>query len=328
MAKNADIEFFNFMNMDDTFKRYGLTLAGDELRYIKDIIATKVSMFQYDGLPEGLTSEILERALMFTNFLCFYKSDEYGLILAKYRSNSVYNLYWKPLTVNIQALNGTPIAYNVPYEDIVLVRDNSLDIPPFLTTRHWIDRIMDKEKTLDCLIKWGRVPAILTGDKEQTAALKQVIKKAIDADPFAIGSKNFKDHLEQFDVTLPLDITKVYELMDKYHNMALASIGIYSVDVKRERIVTSEIMANNDYVDFVYTAMYDERKRFVEECNSRFGTNIKLREIYVENQEDNIKLTEDTAIAKEAGKVEVQKVENEGNIEVAKVESKGEKNND
>ena len=123
--------------------------------------------------------------------------------------------------------------------------------------------------------------------------------------------------MEQFDIKLPAELEDIYNIIKKYRGMAFASMGIYEIDEKRERIVTSEIEAQNDYVDFVYQGMYNERTRFVDECNEKFGLNIKLRETYVENQEDNVKLKKDMSMAEDAGKIEVAKIKAEGGVNYA-----------
>lgn len=312
--------YYNFMNLEHCLNVAILKshYTPEYLKWFKNIASVSLSMFTYKNLPKDLTSEILEKALHFTNNLCFYKSKTLGLVLCHYLTGGEYNLYWKPTKVNLLALNGTPIEYNVPYEDIVLVRDNTFDIPPFLTINGWLEKILAKEKTLDVLVDVARLPTLLTGDKEQVAMLKQILKKVGNFEPFAIASKGFKDKVEQFDIHLPVDLMNVYELMDKYKDLANASIGVYSTDEKRERIVTAEIQANNDEVDFIYNERYEQRKLFVEECNKKFGTNIILEESYTNNREDEIEL-----MAKQVKAEEVEKAKAEVIVEKVKNEQGG-----
>lgn len=217
------------------------------------------------------------------------------------------------------SLSGKSLAIGVPYEDIVIVRDNPSDIIPFVTLNSWLNKILDKEKTLDILMRLVRMPTILVGDKEQAGMLKQLMKKTYEYDGFAIGSKNFKSHVEQFDIRMPVQLSDVYELIEKYKNLALNSMGIYGVDEKRERIVTSEVMANNDFTDFIYTGMYRERQRWVKEANEKWGLNIILHETYVDNQEDDIDITKRTALAKAQANIAIEETKNEGKVEAAKV---------
>ncbi len=312
--------YYNYNNLRAYIDKLGIQCPDDYFRWFKDVVGTKVTMFYYDNLPGTLTSEITENALMFNNFLCLWYDKGLGqVILCRYRFGGTYDIYWKPVTVDLLSLSGKSLAIGVPYEDIVIVRDNPSDIIPFVTLNSWLNKILDKEKTLDILMRLVRMPTILVGDKEQAGMLKQLMKKTYEYDGFAVGSKNFKSHVEQFDIRMPVQLSDVYELIEKYKNLALNSMGIYGVDEKRERIVTSEVMANNDFTDFIYTGMYRERQRWVKEANDKWGLNIILHETYVDNQEDDIDITKRTALAKAQANIAIEETKNEGKVEAAKV---------
>lgn len=312
--------YYNYNNLRAYIDKLGIQCPDDYFRWFKDVVGTKVTMFYYDNLPGTLTSEITENALMFNNFLCLWYDKGLGqVILCRYRFGGTYDIYWKPVTVDLLSLSGKSLAIGVPYEDIVIVRDNPSDIIPFVTLNSWLNKILDKEKTLDILMRLVRMPTILVGDKEQAGMLKQLMKKTYEYDGFAIGSKNFKSHVEQFDIRMPVQLSDVYELIEKYKNLALNSMGIYGVDEKRERIVTSEVQANNDFTDFIYTGMYRERQRWVKEANEKWGLNIILHETYVDNQEDDIDIAKRTALAKAQANIAIEETKNEGKVEAAKV---------
>lgn len=308
-------------NLEDYFRQKNVKMPDGFLRWCKDIINTAEEMFYYENLPNGLTSQIIENALIFNNYLCLYNKPELGgIILCRYRYGGEYDLYWKPVKVNLMSISGQPIAYDVPYDDIILVRDNIMDIIPFLTLNEWINKIIDMEKRLNTLTIFSSFPKIFTGDKEQTGELKRLTKKVVDGEPIIVGAKGFGKSLESFDVPLPVKPKELYDILDEYKRMALASIGVYGVEGKRERVVTSEILANNDSVDFIYTGKQRQRLQWVEECNRRWGTNIIMHETYVENQQDEIKLKEDTAKAIAKADIMVEETKNEGKVEAAKVE--------
>lgn len=301
--------YYNYNNLEQYLKSQQLCYDGQWLRWVKDIINTKITMFNYDNLPgDKLTSEIMEKALMFNNFLCGWQNPFGNFMICRYRFGSIFDEYWKPVNVTLMTLTGKPLAYNVPYKDIVLFRDNPMDIIPFLTLNSYIESIMSKEKTLDNIFDWISLPAVFAGDPSQAKELKTLMGKTTSRKPWVIASKNFKDHLEQFDIKLPVELEEVYNIIKKYKGMAMASMGIYEVDEKRERIVTSEIQAQNDYVDFVYQGMYNERTRFIKECNAKWGYDMRLRETYVENQQDDIELKKQSAMAEKAPDIEIEKM--------------------
>lgn len=282
---------YNFNNLNELMDRIGLSGKYIDFKYLKGFVDTKISMFTYDNLPKDLTSEILETALCFNNRLCFYKSSVFGVCLCRYLPLGDYNLYWKPTKVDLLALNGKSIATNVDYNDIVLVKDNTMDIIPFLWIVEYIEKINLSETTLEKLLKVLRLPAIFTGSKETVTSFKQLIKKSLDIDAMTVGDKTLIESFKQFDINLPCELEDILAIYKNFKNMALESIGIYGTESqKRERLLVGEVQSQTEYVDFIYQSFLKCRKNFVNECNSKFGTNIVLNESYKEFREDEIEM--------------------------------------
>lgn len=303
-----NLKFYNYMNLEHYCKQMGIEYANSNyIKWIKDIINTKLSMFSYDNLPEGLTSQIIEYALLFNNHLCFYKSKALGFGLYRYIPNGQFNQYWKPTKVNILALNGKPVATNVPFEDIILCRDNTMDIPPFLTLNTHIQEIIEIEKTLDVVVKWLRFPKIIEGEKSEVVTLEKLIKKNVDCEPFVIAGKGFANaRFNDIDINIPVQPNQIFELLEKKRNLTLESMGIYAVDNKRERLITEEVASNNDYVNYVYVNMVAERELWIKLLNEQFGYKIKLVESYDKNQADEIEFKREETRAIEEEKAKAQ----------------------
>ena len=322
MSKTNQKQYFNYNNLQSYVNQMGLNYDGQWLRWLKDIVNTKIGMFNYKNLPNELTSDIIERALMFNNHLCMYYSkalDE--LVLCRWLNSGNYDKYWYPKKVDLLTLTGKPLAQNVPFEDIVLCRDNRMDIIPFLTCNSWIEKIIELEKTFDIVIKLIRFPSVISGDKEEVAQLKALLKKNADCEGFIIAKKNFSNNLEQFDISIPCSPTELYEMIDKYKDMTLSSIGIYSVDEKRERIVTEEIEASNDFVDFIYQEMVNCRQEWIDAVNTKYGYEIELEETYDMNKKAELELQanelETLENIKTEDLIEIEEVKNEGKKEVS-----------
>lgn len=284
-------DYCNYNQLQYYLNKQGVENNTDFLRWVKSIMNTKVEMFRYKNLPNGLDNKIIEKALLFNNFLCWwYKEELGGLILCRYICDSDFNMYWLPKRVTLLTLSGITIANNIPFEDIILCRDNTLDIIPFITIKSWLDKIIEVEKTIDINLRISRFPLILKGEKSETAQLKQLIKKMYQCDGIVIGSRDLTGRLESNDIHLPTKLNELYDLEMKYKQLCLESIGIYSQGDKRERLITGEVSANNDYVNFVYTGMRDERKDWIDKVNNKWGLDIKLVETYDTNALEEIEL--------------------------------------
>lgn len=297
--------YYDFMNLNEAVKRELIKggLPWLQFRYVKDMINTKVAMFEYEGnLPDKLTSQIIETALMFKPHLCFYRCPGIGVVLGSYVPCSTYNYYWKPDRVNVLGLNGITLATEVPFEDIVLVRDNKMDITPFLVISEYITKISDIEDKLFKIMNLASLPAVLTGNKKQANALRATATRLGYKDPFIVGDDNVIDSVKSFDIDLKITPIDIYTIKRKYMNECLASLGIYAPEEKGERLLVDEIAAQNDYTDFIYTEAKNERTRFVKECNEKFGTDIVLKETYMINFKQNVEEQRELAKAAEAGK--------------------------
>lgn len=306
MAKGLEnYALYNFYNLQEYCNMLGINYDATYFKWLKDIINTKVSMFKYKNLPGSLTSQIMETSLLFRNYLCFYYDKRLQeVVLCCYRFGGDYDLYYKPVTVDLLTISGRPLAVQVPYEDIIPVRDNDMDIIPFLTLNAWIGKVIDAEKTLDILVRLVRFPTVISGSKEQATMLKKLLEKNLNYEGFVIGDKTLGDVLQQNDIKLPTTLEEMYSIMEKYRNMALASMGIYGVDNKRERLIANEVQSNNDYVDFVYQGMLNQRQEFVRLANEKWGLSIELVESYDLNKTAEMKLEAEGQgmIAKEEAK--------------------------
>lgn len=316
--------YYAMTNLQNNFAKQNIDMSPDWLRWVSAIMNTKIGEFQYDNYPaKDLTSEITEMALMYDSNLCYYNSPLVGFGLYKWMGNRRSTKYFKPETVNLLTLSGMSIDQNVPFSDVVEVRDTTMNIPPFITLCSWLQKIQTIERTLEMELLWARMPFVLTGPKEAVNQFRQLIKKAYNFEPFAIGEKGIVESMTQYDVKTPIDPSALFDLMSKYMDKTVEAIGIYSADKKAERLITAEVNAQNDYVDFVYNNMYNERKRAVREANEKWGYNIVLRETYVENQQDKLKEEKMRAEIMESTKAKYQKqveaIKNEGKVEAAKV---------
>lgn len=312
---NANWNYYYFMNMDSAIKEGMIKheIPFYQFRYLKDYVNTKIGMHWYDNLPEGLTTEILETSLMFLNCLCFYNSVELGgWILARYLPNSDYGIYWKPEYVDIQTISGKKVAYHVPFKDIILVRDNKMDIPPFLVLMEFFEKIQHCEDDLFKIMDIACMPVAIVGNKKTAGDLRRTANQLGNKKPFIVGDDKMMDSVQSFNIDLPITCQEVYDIKQKYTEELKASMGISATEEKRERLVLEEVTSQNEYTDFIYMEACQERARFVDELNERSGLNVVLHDVYNEHQD----MVNDTDVDKEA---DIAMADADAQIKVEKV---------
>lgn len=291
---------YDFYNLGQAFKK-DLISSGNfygNFRYIKDIVNTKISMFSYKNLDKAIpdiTDTILETSILFSGNLCFYKDNNLGWVLCRYSTSSERSIYNMPIYVNLSTLNGQPFATSVPFKDLILVKDNRLDIVPFIVINEYIDKMVWLEGAMTKVVTNATLPLAIIGSKKQATALKQVALKLGNNTPFIIGDDTIVDQVKGFNIDVPVQPQDIYDLRMKYKNECLSSLGIYNIDEKKERLVTQEVLNKNDFADFVYQSCKMERERFCKELSEKTGVNIEVVETYDINYKEDLDLKENEA---------------------------------
>lgn len=305
MANNNSLNGWASWLTPSVLTGYGLQEA--DLRYLKDIINTKISMFTYEGLPDDLTPQILETALMFRNHLCFYFSK--GLqkwLLGYYIPMGEFDYYYKPVNCTVMSFKGVTLGIDVPYKELILVRDNTMDIIPFVCCAEYIDHVKKIENTLGQQLNILSLPIVLLCNDKTKTQMQYLARKAGVNDPFVLGDKTLAGAAQSFKVDVPISPLDIYDLKQKYKNECLQSLGIYSVEEKRERMLSQEVTTQNDFTDFIYQGEKQERQKFIDELNkaSDGKINAKLIELYMLNLNDTAKEEEKTNKAQAKGQAE------------------------
>lgn len=310
----SDSWYYDFLNPNIALKKAlidrGLLVG---LHYVKDIASTAVSMFRYKNIEKikGLTSEILETALMFNTNLCFYQHKSLGWVLCRYVNCNILSIYMKPDFVNLETLNGQSIGTEVPYKDIILVRDNALDIIPFICIAEYIQKMQNIDNAIERVLLNVSLPLAIVGSKKTANDLERIAKKIV-SDPLIVGDDKLMDSVKAFPIDVPIEPTNLYELKSKYKNECLSSLGIYSVEEKRERKIVSEVASQNDFTDTIYQDRKTQRVSCFDEMNKRDPLlGIEVVETYRLNFKETVKETEELAKASGQNKPDKEVSDNE-----------------
>ena len=160
----------------------------------------------------------------------------------------------------------------------ILVRDNSLDIIPFITMVEYIRKIEQCDTSVFKVLNVAALPLVLSGNKKIANQLNTIAKKIIGGEAFIAGDDTLLDNLKAFDIDLKINPLDIYELKTKYKNECVASLGIYTIEQKKERKIVSEVSSQNEYTDSIYEDMRTQRQFFVDKLNEMYGLDIELIE--------------------------------------------------
>lgn len=289
MGNDVGQAYYDWMNRQNLLDRMKITGIGVSFRNLINFIETRIAQFSYEGLEPDLPPYILREALMFNNRLCFYNSPTFGIVLCRYLPLGTYDFYWRPETVDLLALNGTTIATNVPFKDVVLVKDNKMDIIPFLWLTEYFGLMDNIENTITKDIELLKLPAIFKGNEKMVTSFNSIMNKALGFKPFAVSDKLGAESFEMFNIALPVSPEELLSLWKNYKNLALESIGISGTETqKRERLLVGEVESQSEYKNYKYIDYKQCQDDWIEEYNKKFNRNVKLIENFVEFKDESI----------------------------------------
>lgn len=236
-----------------------------------------VNKFKYGGLDDLLIEERHVESYLFDEGKSFwFKDDKYGLMCLPCQRVGV-NVLGDPTKWRV---TGFGYSKEIPVEDGVLMENNKLRMPTSSIVTYFVKQLYEIVRARDVNVKTLKVPFFIATDEKQEFTVKKILENIDNNEHAIVTNKNVID-LENILKVLPTGV-KPYtaELTDLYHdvmNECLTYLGINNANTdKKERLITDEANANNQFIDSCTEMFLESRKRAVEEINKKFGTNITV----------------------------------------------------
>lgn len=253
---------------------------------LDEFINLAINRFSWEGLPYGLTSEQLEKLLIKHGQLMGYQDELKGLFILPCSGTKDVNPYGLPTVYRVMSENGK-ISDDIEIDEGVLLKNNPLGIGDLDIIESYAKKIDDVEMTMEVNLFQQSIPRIILADEDSKLSAKKLIQQ-IRSFKFAIfGKSSLSNNIKSSDVLdtqAPYILDKLQDLKVSLRNELLTYLGINNINnIKKERMIVDEVNANNDYINISLDLMYDMRKKFADEFNKKYGTNITVKKREVEN---------------------------------------------
>ena len=256
---------------------------------LNEFLNLAINRFTWTNLPKGLTSERLEEMLICHGTLGSFVENEMLVILPMFGTKKV-NIYNEHTDFHLFGFNGQ--TFTKSEEEIVKLKYNQLGTEDLSTLQFYAKKIDDIEQTQDVNLFQQTIPKLIGTNKDGILTAKNIMKQ-IKEHNFVIftKSKGIENQIKKeeiLDNTAPFLLDKLSDYENFYRNKVLTFLGINNANTdKKERLITSEVNANNDYIQINLDLMFDMRKRFCMEVKEKFGIIINVEKRRVENEENN-----------------------------------------
>ena len=238
-----------------------------------------ISIFTWEGLDEVAgfgASRFLEQSLFRFGKAVFIKDDEIGYKIMNATPSDKLNSYYLPIKVNAYSID-----YNKTFDldDCVYIMNNELQKPTSSSIALFSKRLYETERTIDVNLHAQRTPILIEGNKNTMLTLKNAYMQFDGNVPVIYGNKEFNldSKLNVLNTNAPFVIDKLENYKHELQNDCMTFLGINNANTqKRERLITDEVNANNDLINYYLNCFYKTRKQACDLINKKYDLNIKL----------------------------------------------------
>lgn len=232
-------------------------------------------MYKWDNLPNGIAKRFIEKNLFYNGRLAFFKDSELGFIVTKCTPSEKLNIYEEPIAYTCY---GVGFSKNVSSDDLIVIRNNIIELPTFNIVKMYIDKIADITRVIDTNIFQQKIPKIVTCTESQRLTIKNLMTKVEGNEPYILGNKGLDlDGINVFDTSAPFISDKLYDIKKRLWTELLETLGINNANTdKKERLIQDEVNSNNQLLKLQNETFLMTRKFAVDEINQKFNLNLEV----------------------------------------------------
>lgn len=247
-------------------------------------IFTEISMarFKWEGLPDSCDERYIEMNLYYRSLVIFYFDTDFDKILALHGSGSGrVNHYDDPTAFRVLGEGGR-INKEVSVKECVPVWGNALRVPDHDISLIYATKMAELERTIEINLLAMRHPFVFMVDDNEKLTIMNAFNQVKEGQPVIFGTSALAEMLENkakiLDMRLDKDqVVNLQLVKSKQWNDAMTYLGINNANQdKRERLVTSEVSANNSQVLMARNVALNARRNAVERINAMFDTEISV----------------------------------------------------
>lgn len=248
----------------------------NELGIVGGVLNKTLGMFSYGNLPDTLPPEEIEKILQRDGKVFIFN---YGDDIVAVKIDLLYDdvdIYGRPLKGNIY-LQDKRETVTVELSDGVLVSNDYLELGLLPVLEKYSKFINESEVTLYIANVWKRASKLITASDDLTLnSARTFINKMEDGEIGIISTNPIIDSLSVSNETVStVPMSDLIQYDNYFKSLLYNEIGLsYNRQMKKERLITSEVEQEQESNKPVVENMLDCRTRGFEKVNNKFGLEI------------------------------------------------------
>ena len=263
--------------------------------YYSRLKAIALSVFEWEGLPDTCNARFLEDCLFHYGRAVFVKDPDMSFLNLKVNPAETLNVYNEPT-----AFTAFATGYSKVYkaDECVYIRNNYLDKSTDSTILMFAEKLAELDVAITVNIKAQKTPVLIRCDEKTRMSLQAVYNQYEGNAQVIFGTKSLSEKpIEVLKTDAPFVADRLREEKRAVWNEALEFLGLNTnpSDKKKERLIVTEVNANNEQIDIQASSMLLTREQACEEINKRFNLNVSVkRRVHSEPMEGGFEEWPDT----------------------------------
>lgn len=236
-----------------------------------------INCFEWLNLPSTIDARFIENELFDKGRINFFKDKMLGFLCLPVNESGPINIYNEPTKKYIYASDGFRRVRNIT--NSVTIYNNFLKTPTFTTVNLYAIRLAEVQRTIDTNMLAQKTPVTIICPENDRLAFKNIYKQITGNKPVIWGTSELNmDNYKVLDTKAPYVVDKLTLYKHDLWNEVMTYLGVNNANQdKKERLVESEVGANDEQIEQARFNMLDARKMACKKINDMFGLNIDVK---------------------------------------------------
>lgn len=249
-----------------------------EQMYFQTLTELSVNRFKWSGLPEEIDRRFVELTLHHNGLVVFFRDSQFKRYFAlKASVQGRMNMYDNPTKFHVYG--NMMIERDLTGRECVPIWANAQRIPQKQAIYIYSRKLARIDRTIDITIENLRYTRLVTGNANQRQSLVNIMRQVDEGKPIVYTTPNFDPaSVQALDLSVHPDVLpKLMDARNSLWNQAMGFLGVNNANQdKRERLVASEVQANDEQVLAVRATALNARQYAAEQINAMFGLNVEV----------------------------------------------------
>lgn len=251
--------------------------AYTQIDYLFRLKEYAINCFEWLNLPDTVDARFIENELFDKGCINFFKDKNLGFLCLPVNESGPINIYNEPTKKYIYASDGFSRKRNI--SNSVTIYNNFLRTPTFTTVNLYAIRLAEVQRTIDTNMLAQKTPVTIICPENERLAFKNIYNQVKSNRPVIWGTSELNlDNYRVLNTQAPYVVDKLTLYKHDLWNECMTFLGVNNANQdKKERLVESEVGANDEQIEQARFNMLDARKQACKKINKMFGLDIDVK---------------------------------------------------